>query len=86
MRSLETDSELSPMMQKTRKGERARGYEGTVASEGQSPLTDGAWGPGCRELKSIASELEKQTQSRDWLSQRVWLWRESRRKTLGWPE
>ena len=56
-----------------------------MASEGQSPQSDKAWGPGCRELKSVAREAKKQTQSRDWLSQRVWLWRESR-KTLGWPE
>ena len=55
-----------------------------MISERQSQQTNGAWGPGYRELKNVASEAKKQT--RDWLSQRAWLWRESRRKTLGWPE
>lgn len=50
-----------------------------MISERQSQQKNGAWGPGYRELKSVASEAKKQTQSRDWLSQRAWLWRESRR-------
>ena len=34
-----------------------------MASEGQSPQTDRAWGPGCREPKSVASEGKIETGS-----------------------